>query len=250
MGGSVAIKEGVLEMSSEDIKTVIEIPFGSYSFEQDLWQGLRIKTSYTDKEIEWMLKKTNLQIEVPKNIKGKTEVLFDIEFSKDQFLMSGYFGEGTYVWKGQEVFIKEAKWFYDKNRLDFDVTFPFLGSEFTVHSKIYPGDTGPMIIEGFEKGVEERALYIECSLFDVDGLSIQKMQGNLFGLEFEFLPINKMEDFLFLGDIKIDADLLGKVVGPDVRELIEELKFHKGYELKGELQIKKDNLKESYFEGY
>jgi hypothetical protein len=250
MGGSASIKEAVLELSSENIKTVVEIPFGSYSFEHEIWQGLRIKTSYTDKEIEWMLKKINLQIELPKNTKGKTDALFDIEFSKDQFLVSGHFGEGNYVWKGKEVFIKEAKWFYDKKRFDIDVTLPFLGSEFTVHSKIYPGDTGQMIIEGFEKGVEGRALYVECSLFDVDGLSIQKIQGNLFGLEFEFLPINKMEDFLFLGDIKIDADLLAKVAGPDIKELIEELKFHKGYELKGELQIKKENLRDSYFEGY
>lgn len=263
IGESVAIKEALFELSSPEIKTVVELPFGSYSFEDEIWQGLGIKTTYTHQEIEWLLKTANLEIEVPKNTKGITEAVFDVEYSKEQFSLSGRFGEGNYTWKGQEVYLHEAKCFYDKNRFDFEVTLPLLGSEFNFHARIYPGDTGCMMIQGFEKGVEGRVFYAECLLFNENeessktvsaplkrSLHIQKIQGNLFGLDFEFLPINKMEDFLFIGDIKIDAHLLAKALGPDVKELVEELKFHKGYELKGELQINKENLKESYFEGY
>ncbi|MBM3193623.1 MAG: hypothetical protein FJZ59_05270 [Chlamydiae bacterium] len=260
---SIAIKEGSFSLSSNDLKTVIDIPFGSYSFTDEIWQGLGIKTCATNQELEWILKTANIEGEVPKNTKGVTEAFFDVEFSKGQFSISGVFGEGKYSWKGEEVFIHQAKCSYDKNRVDFEVTLPLLGSELNLHARVYPGDARSMIIEGFEKGVEGRVLYAECLLIDevddsINSFSnslkrschIQKMQGNLFGLDFEFLPINKMEDFLFIGDIKIDADLLAKALGPDVKELVEELKFHKGYELKGELQINKDNLKESYFEGY
>ena len=246
----LVIKDSIFELTYENAKCLVEVPFGSYSFIDKLWQVYQIKTSYGDPEIQCLLNKIGLQMDLPKNNSGKTEVVLDIEFSEDQFQTSCAFGPGNYVWKGKEIFLKEMRWFYDKNHLDIDTVLPFWGSEFTIHAKVYPDDMGLAIIEGFEKDVEERALYIECRLLDPEGLSIQKFQGNLFGLDFQFLPKNKMEEWVFLGDVKIDVGSLKRVVGPDVKQLIDELKFHKGYELKGELTLKKDDLAASSFEGY
>ncbi len=246
----LVIKDSILEVKYEGAQAVIEIPFGSYSFEENLWQGHRIKTSYGDSEIETLLKKSGLNIEIPKKISGKTEVLLDIEYSPDQFQISGLFGEGTYTWKGREGYIKELKWFYDKNHFDVDVATALFGSEFELHAKVYPDDMGLLIVEGFEKGNLDRALYAECCLFDKEGFSIQKVEGNVFGLDFQFLPTNKMEDWIFLGDVKIDMDKLIQVVGSETKALLEDLKFHKGYELKGELTIQKEDPAASFFKGY
>jgi hypothetical protein len=246
----LVIKDSTLEVKYDGAQATIEIPFGSYSFEEGLWQGHRIKTSYGDAEIEALLKKTGLQFEIPKKVSGKTEVIFDLEVASDQFRMNGFFGEGTYTWKGKEGYVKEVKWFYDKSHFDIDLVTALFGSEFDFHAKVYPDDLGLLIVEGFEKGNVGRALYAECCLFDTDGFSIQKIQGNLFGLDFQFLPTNKMEDWIFLGDVKIDMDKLLQVVGPDTKALLEDLKFHKGYELKGELTIQRDNPAASFFEGY
>ncbi len=246
----LVIKDSLLEISYENAKSTLSIPFGSYSFDDALWQGYQIKASYSDPEIQCFLKKTGLQLDIPRNICGKTEFVFDVEVLNDQFQISGAFGEGTYVWKEKEVYLKELRFFYDKSHFDIDAELPFCGSDFTIHAKVYPGIACPLIIEGFEKGIEGRSFYAECRLFDPDGFSIQKIQGNLFGIDFQFLAANKMDDLNFLGDLSIDAERLKQVVGPDTKALIDELKFHKGYELKGDLTCKKDHLEESFFEGY
>ena len=246
----LVIKDAVLEIACENAKSVVSIPFGSYSFDDKLWQGYQIKTSYSELEIGCFLKKTGLQIEVPRNACGKTEFVFDVEVLKDQFQISGAFGKGTYLWKGHEMFLKELRWFYDKSHFDIDAEVPFCGFDFTIHAKVYPSISCPVIIEGFQRGVEDRLLYAECQLFDPKGISIQKIQGNLFGVDFQFLEASKMDDWNFLADLRIDALRLKQVVGPDAKMLIDELKFHKGYELKGDLTCKKENLKESFFEGY
>ena len=246
----IVIKESIFEVSLGNARAQIEVPFCSYSFEDAVFQGYQIKTSYGDGEIEAFLKKTGLQVEIPKDVSGKTKVTFDIELAKDRFQISGFCGEGTYSWKGKVLTMKEVRWFYDKTHLEVEALFPFCGSEFSIHAKVYPDDLGLAIIEGYEKGVSERALYAECLLFNPEGNALQKFQGNLFGIEFQFLPSNKLEDWTFLGDVKIDVARLKDIAGPDVKELIEEMKFEKGYELKGELKLKKDDLAASVFEGY
>lgn len=246
----LVIQEGLFELSSETVKTLFEIPFCSYSFEDQLFQGYRIRTHYGEPEIQYLSEKIGVWLDIPQNVLGRTEVVLDVEVAKDRLQISGVLNEGEYVWKGRQLFLKETKWFYDKNHLNVDVTLPFWGSEFSIQTKTYLDDEGRTIIEGVEKGGKETALYVECRLLDPEGLSIQKLQGNLFGLEFQFLKANKMEEWTFLGDIKIDVDRLKLVVGDDIKQFLEDLKFHRGYELKGELTIKREDLGASFFEGY
>ncbi len=241
-----------------------EVPTLVYSGAEEFIQGFRIKANVSNKAMG-RLEKLALFKEVecsdllPKNVSGVTSLLFDFECTKGSIQLGGMLQEGTYTWKGNPYEVHGFSFQYDKNHLDLYLQTPVLEREFGCNFKIIPHGNFETVIEAFEIvneeviGSEKQALYVECLLNTPEGLSVQKIEGNLFGLEFSFLPESKMEEeylLTFLGSVKIDAEKLLPVCSQDVKDFISELKLKKGYALKGELTLLKGDLGNSFFEGY
>jgi hypothetical protein len=246
----LSLENSKIELLHELNSFTFDIASLSYCFRDSLLQGYKIKTSIGDKQLSWLLNQQGLSITEFQRKEAFSDLEFDIEYSQESFILSGSVSDGNYIFKGKEICLKDLRFFSDTNHMDISVVAPILNSQFRIHAKVYPDDMGLTLIEGFEEGVDERVFYADLKLFSENGPMVQKIEGNLFGLNFEFLPINKMDEWVFLGDVKIDADKLYPHVGKDIQELISELKFHKGYELKGEISIKKADLNQAFFKGY
>src|SRR5690606_26194792 len=119
----------------------------------------------------------------------------------------GFFEKGEYIWKGHSQEIKALSFHFDQKHLDLYVQTPIFGKEFGVNLNILPFDHFQTVVEAFEMidgeviDPQNQALLAKGSLLGPDGITISRMQGNLFGFEFEFLPIPNSQDAFSLGFI-------------------------------------------------
>jgi hypothetical protein len=246
----LSLLDSKFAISYDAFEFIFDVSSLSYSIRDQLIQGYKIKTNYGEREINFLSEKTGIDL---KEFRKKTEESFieiDVEYSKDFFMVSGALNDGVYQVKGRDLNLSDLRFYFDKSQMDLSCALKLPDTCIQFHAKVYPDDLGLTIIEGYELSNDERVFYAEAKLFTEYGPSIQKIEGNLFGLQFEFLPMNKMDEWVLLGDVQIDADKLYTHVGPDIKDFIDELKIHKGYELKGEISIKKNALRETFFKGY
>jgi hypothetical protein len=260
----VLLRDFSLLLKKGEESCFFEVPTLVYSTSEEFLQGFRIKASLSDKAIDRIeksaiFKEVECSSLIPKNIGATTTLLFDFECTKDSIQIGGMLQEGIYRWRENTYDVHGLSFQYDKNHLDLYLQVPVFEREFGCNFKIIPHGNFETVVEAFEivneelLGSEKEVLYIECLLNTPEGLSIQKIEGNLFGLEFSFLPETKMEEeylLTFLGSVKIDAEKLLPICNQDVKDFIQELKLKKGYALKGELTLLKGDLGNSFFEGY
>lgn len=260
----IFIEDSNFLLRNEDVTFNLAVPTLIILPQEGIMQGYRVVVSASNEAIDYLEKKKkhfNLEEDFlfPKHKSGDTTLLFDFELTKDYFQVGGMLDEGVYHWRGTDYTISGLTFHYDTKHLDVYAQTPWMGQNFGVNFRILPYDEFDTSIEvvqmvnGEVLDQKKPALLVDCHLKGPEGITIQKIEGSAFGLDFHFLPHQKMYDegaLPFLGTIRVDAEKLLPICGPDLKQFIEELQIKKGYELRGELTLLKDNWNASFFEGY
>lgn len=260
----LVLKEASLGISKGEKSLVLEVPTLIGNIEEGICQGYRLRAQLSKDSLHclqgqnWLPATFDMR-DIPMNVNGSTSVVFDFEWSQNRFQVGGSFEKGLYFWRDEQYQIENLHFSLDPNHLSVSLITPMMNREFTIHCKIVPFDYFETNIEAYEMREGEiidphsPSFIMDCKLKGPDGLSISKIEGNLLGVDFEFLPMPNMQDqfsMIFIGSAKFDLGKLKEILVGDLRDFINELQLCRGYELQGELTLVKDNWKASFFEGF
>jgi len=260
----LVLKDAHINLRKDDIQLLLDIPTLNWNFEEKICQGYRMQAIFTKPFLQtlfdqnWFDSAVDISY-IPSSKEDFTKMIFDFEWSPKKFQIGGLLDKGSYQWMDKEYEIEVLSFNLDKQYLKISLQTPFMDRDFTLNCKIQPNKFFETNLEAFEMkegsiiDPMKPSLLMDCKLKGPDGFSIAKIEGNVFGVDFAFLPIANMQDSFsmsFIGNAKIDAVALNKVLEGDVKELIDELQFGRGYELQGELTLEKENWKQSFFDGF
>lgn len=244
----LVVQEAKVDVKKDAAAVSLFIPTLACNLDEKIYQGYRIQAILSPEAIEY------LKRDLPTRKDGPTSIVFDFEWSPEKFQIGGLFDEGSYLFRESEYKIDKMSFQYDGRHLDVYLHTPFMGRSFGINLKVLPYDAFEARVEAFDLADPERqALLVDCKLKDSDGISIQRIEGSLFGVDFHLLPVSGMQDeysMLFMATAKIDAERLGSVLTGELKDLIDELKLGRGYEVQGEFTFIKGDWKKSYFEGF
>ena len=201
------------------------------------------------------------RVELLSNYKISWENQIDTEFNlsyhQGAFQIQGSIKEG-YYWIGKEsVYINKCYYFLDQHHINIFSAIDYKKVSFDLLTKIALKDEleiGIEIKEGHATDSEDDRSCLEI-LFksDKEGLMVQSLQGEMFGLDFSFRKNPRAyspSEIMLTGQLKIDAATVFESFSHYLPEKIKDLKLGKGYELSGDFHISKSDLRSSYFRGF
>lgn len=242
------------------------VPTLVFLTDEKLCQGYRIKTTLTSDLIHYFTKETPFasqvnELIVPQSNGWPFEILFDFEYAKDRMQLGGLLPKGVYQFKGQKYDLEEMQFHFSDHVWEVSGGINLFGKGFGIHLRTHPSKQYETIVEMFHlpnsEGIIEGSnpgLYMEVKLGEDQGVALQKIEGDLFGLDFHFVPkldLRQQNDHpIFLGNIKMNMQKMIPLLNKDIKALVDELKLDRGYELSGELVFQEPHFKKPVFEGY
>ncbi len=249
------MKNGVAALMKDNIECLFEISNLVYEVHKQVLRGNKIKCTLMSSYIDRLLSKLPLDSKfLSKRANEDSSFLFDFELVDGEFKTSAIFDDGNYIFEEKEFSINKMSFKYDQKKIDVSLQIPFMQKNFYVNCTVCMRDFFYSHIEIFDLvDPKKNTLVIDCK-FSSDGcLIVDKVEGSLFGLEFNFFPIADVHNdnyVKFIGNIKIDADLLTSILTDDLKSLVHDLKLHRGYDIHGEFVVVKNRLFDSTFSGY
>lgn len=257
----IVVKDSVFLLNDSTTEITFNIPLLAFHWDDQVLQGSRIHASAPSEAIHALSLKMKEYLfdmkDIPRNVEEITAITFDFSWSLEKFHMGGFIDKGKYLIQNQVYELYGCNFAYDQKYLDISLSMPIWDKKFGIHARIQSDPCFHTQIIAFDEERKEEKekdhLLMECRLKGPDGLSIQKIEGDLFGFSFHFLPLSKMQDdvnMIFLGGGKIDIDKMWPILNGKLKEFADELSLHKGYEIKGELTLVKDDFSRSSFQGF
>ena len=260
------IKDSDFCLEDGEFNIALRVPTLVFLTDEKICQGYRIKTRLTPDLVQYLalqfpfgdeIKKTSFLSENG----ASPELVFDFEYAKEKMQVGGVLPKGRYHWNGKKYDLADINFHFSERLAEISGGIDLLGKNFGVHIKSYPYNQFDTIVEVLQLEVDEesvrgekQALYVECKLKDEDGLSLQKIEGNIYGLNFNFVPKIETgfqgEGSSFLGSVKLDMEEMRPLLNSDMIEIIDELELKRGYELSGELTFEKAHFKKPIFNGF
>ncbi len=238
------------------------VPTLVFLTDEKMCQGYRIKTALTPDLIHYFIKDTPFanqldDLQLPQVNDRPFEILFDFEYAKDRMQVGGVLPKGMYRFKGLKFDFEELQFHFSDHAWEISGGVNYLGKGFGVHLRTHPSNQYETVVEMFHAPTPEGyspALYVECKLGEDNQVALQKIEGDLFGFDFHFVPKcearTECDRPIFLGNIKMNMQKMMPLLNKDFKTLVEELKLHRGYELCGELVFNEPHFKKPVFEGY
>ncbi len=240
-----------------------EVPNLIYEKEGGFLSGNKIKASLTRKSMLHLkeapfFSSLSWVENLPIRAEGDTVFLLDFTRDEGKFKISGALEKGLYGWQGKTFKVEDCTFAYDEKHLDFYVDTYFLGQEFGISINALPYNDFAMTIKAFpivkgelQKGKE--AVFLESKGITREDFSIQKWEGSIFGCDYNFLPLPAAQEnapLTFLATMRLDMEKLSSVLSVEMQNFVKDVQLKKGFELKGELAIPKQDLSEISFEGF
>jgi len=188
---------------------------------------------------------------------NEIDTTFDIEYEHHAWHIQGLLKEG-YYWIGDRSFyLQKFHYVLDDTQLSMIFGWDYEALALDVLAKVsLQEDLEAKILlkEGHvDKNDERRALEIVCRYGASEGLDIQSIEGELYGLDFAFRrnPRTYVPYVMILtGQMKVDTSGLASAFPQFFYEALKDLGMGSGYELSGDWVISKKALKDTYFKGY
>ncbi len=260
------VKDSIFCLQDGETSLPFDVPTLVFNLEEKMCQGYRIKTPLTNELLEYValnssVSKQMKELVVPHSEKAPFDILFDFEYAKEKIQIGGMLPKGIYQWCGTNYNLEAVNFLLNERIAELSGGLNVLDKDFGVNVRIHPYNQFDTVIEVIQLASDEnvnegskQALYVECKLKDEEGISIDKIDGDLFGFDFHFVPkveVGVQEDKqIFLGNIKLNLKEMQPILKGDLMMLVEELKLDKGYELSGELKFKQPNFSKPVFDGF
>ena len=212
---------------------------------------ISLKSSSLEKELERRF--PGLQERLPKVESSNLSLYVSLVASDGNVWANGNICGGEFSFAEQKIQIDDVEFGYEPNRLHFGTVIPFtdetlyascdmsLQGKMETHVDIWP------IIDKDLVDRSTRAMYLNASLREEEGIVLHRIGGDLLGCKFSFHPKKGMSKLL--GYVDIDAKQLYPVLPKDAQKVIDNFGLHKGLGLLGEIAIDRDNLLQSSFTG-
>lgn len=259
------IKDSNFCLQDGDARIILEVPTLVFMADERVCQGYRIKTPLTRHLRDYLGQFTEFadtvqKISVPEVESEPPKLVFDFEYANDKIQVGGVLPRGTYHYDGKPYDLEETHFHFNDRSWEMIGGLTYFGEPFGFNVRVHPVnqyDTVIDVVHVDAKGegqASKSALYAECRLRDEEGLSIQKIEGDLLGVKFHFMPQIDYSGCgdarAFLGNIKLDMDKLSSLLDGEAKMLVDELKLHQGYELSGKLVFRAANFEKPLFDGY
>lgn len=182
---------------------------------------------------------------------------FDFIYEHQAVQVQGILKDG-YYWLGERSFyLQKFHYVLDHDYLSVLFGWDYEDVALDVLAKIHlqeEMEAKIVLKEGhLEEHDERTSVEIACKYDNEDGVTVQSIDGDLYGLEFAFRrnPRTYVPDVMILtGQMKIDTSGLVKSFPKLFYEAMKDLGMGSGYELSGDWVLSKKDLKSSYFKGF
>lgn len=260
----ILVKDSTFCLMDQSHKILFEVPTLVFHTEDKMCQGYRIKTLLTDDLLSFLTNHSGVEVnlsELSLPNKDNAEIVFDFEYAKDRLEVGGVLPKGIYHYKNRPYDLDEVNFHVNEQTIEAFGTLNYLTKRFGFHVKTHPYSQYDTVIEAVALADEDektplskKALHIECKLNDEEGVTIEKVEGDLFGLDFHFVPKNLNNPLAdrqsFFGSVKLNMEEMRPLLDGDLIQLVDELKLGSGYELSGELHFKGKDYTKPIFQGF